>query len=50
MADLKEYPFLQVALEDMRLAAAMTAHELASPRHGALLLHDALEFLFYEYF
>jgi len=48
MADLKEYPFLKVALEDMQLGAALASHKLASPRHVALLLHDALEFLLYE--
>ena len=48
MADLKEYPFLKVALEDMQLATALGSHKLASPRHVALLLHDALEFLLYE--
>lgn len=48
MADLKEYPFLKAALEDMQLAAALATTRLASPRHVALLLHDGLEFLLYE--
>jgi hypothetical protein len=48
MSDLKEYPFLAVALEDMRLASALAGPKSASPRHVVLLLHDALEFLLYE--
>jgi hypothetical protein len=59
VSTLKNYPFLAAAVEDIRLAMALTRRQvdvlweetdrqLGSPRHTICLLHDAIEFILYE--
>jgi hypothetical protein len=42
------YPFLNSALDDIRLASQLTSRDLGTPRQVVTLMHDALEFILYE--